>query len=67
MTDVARSILDAFHLDPELFSRLAFVAAGESQKATAIPALVAVAALSLLAVVLWIGAVAWVWRRASNA
>ena len=58
------------HLSDEglrLFSDRALWAASESQKATAIPALVLVASSSLLVVVLWIALVAamvrWVRSR----
>ena len=61
--DFTRSFIEAFHLDPELVAEKMLWAAGESQKATAIPALTAFAALALLVVVLWLGAVGWVFRR----
>jgi hypothetical protein len=63
VTDFARTILDTFHLDYATFSQQALWAAGQSQQPTAIPALVAIASLSLLAVVLWVGALAWFLRR----
>jgi len=62
MTDIARHVLDILGLDPETFSQLALQAAGESQKATAIPALVAVASLSLLVVLVWVAAIRFAWR-----
>lgn len=44
------------------FSELAFRLAGESQKATAIPALALVASVSLLVVVGWLWTVTRLWR-----
>lgn len=61
MTDILRSLLSEDGI--RTFSQQALWAAGQSQQPTAIPALVTVAALSLLVVVLWIWAVAVVWRR----
>ena len=60
LLDFARS-----HLSPEgiqFFSDRALWAAGESQKATAIPALVLVGSASLLVLLAWIWLVGLLWR-----
>ncbi len=57
------------HLSEEgirFFSDRALWFAAESQKATAIPALVAVASASLLVVILWIAVVSWTVRAVAR-
>jgi len=65
LIDFVRAVLDNRHIDYDWFSSVALLAAGESQKVTAIPALTAFAALSLLVVVLWLMVVAVLirWTR----
>jgi len=67
LLDFTRRFVDAFHLDPGTVADRALWAAGESQKATAIPALVAVASLSLLVVLTWVAVIRLAWSTAHAA